>query len=249
RQLENEKHWYSFMLWGRLGYDPQTSPDLLKGLIANRLKTTQGAKLYDTWQAASRIIPLVNRTRYVPWDYMWWVEGCRGNLLDRSIRGFHTVDIFLDKRWGGMDGTDHIGIPQFVAEGKTSGITPLASADQLDALARAALQGAAEINDGGNAELRETLGDIRTQARLGQYYASKIRGAVSVGLYRKTGEARHQTEAVAHLEKALTAWRVYAKELDANYTNKLYISGQRTFDWFDDSGPRSDIEIARKGTL
>lgn len=249
RQLENEKHWYSFMLWGRLGYDPQTSPQLLKALIADRFKLTEGAKLYETWQAASRIIPLVNRTRYVPWDYMWWVEGCRGNLLDRSIRGFHTVDIFLDKRWGGMDGTDHIGIPQYVAEGKTSGITPLASADQLDALALEALKGAAEINDAGKAELRETLGDIRTQARLGQYYASKIRGAVSVGLFRKTCEAQHQTEAVAHLEKALTAWHNYAKELDANYTNLLYISGQRTFDWFDDSGPKSDIAIAKKGSL
>jgi hypothetical protein len=146
-----------------------------------------------------------------------------------------------------MAGTDHIGIPEYVSAGKTAGITPLASADQLEALAREALLGAAAINDGENPELRETLGDIRTQARLGQYYAAKIRGAVSVGLFRKTGEAKHQTEAVAHLEKALVAWHDYAKELDANYTNLLYISGQRTFDWFDDSGPKSDIAIARKG--
>ena len=247
RQLENEKHWYSFLLWGRLGYDPETSPELLKGLIASRLKTTQSAKLYDTWQAASRIIPLVNRTRYVPWDYMWWVEGCRGNLLDKSIQGFHTVNIFLDPRWGGMEGTQHVGIPEFVSGKRNSGITPLASADQLDALANDALKGAAEINDGGNPELHETLGDIRAQARLGQYYAAKIRGTVSAGLFRRTGEARHQTEAVAHLEKALGAWHDYARELDANYTNRLYIAGQKTFDWFDDSGPRVDIEIARKG--
>jgi hypothetical protein len=248
RQLENDKHWYSFLLWGRLGYDPETSPALLQGLIRHRLQTAHGARLYDTWQAASRIIPLVNRTRYVPWDYMWWVEGCRGNLLDKSIRGFHTVDIFLDQRWGGMAGTEHIGIPEFVFEGRTAGITPLAAADQLDALAREALQGAAAIDDGGQAELRETLGDIRAQARLGQYYAAKIRGSVSVGFFRQTGEARHQTEAIAHLEQALSAWHHYARELDANYTNLLYISGQRTFDWFDDSGPRADLAIARKGT-
>jgi hypothetical protein len=246
RQLENEKHWYSFMLWGRLGYDPETSPDLLKALIADRFKIAQGAQLHAAWQAASRIIPLVNRTRYVPWDYMWWVEGCRGNLLDKSIQGFHTVDIFLDPRWGGMEGTAHIGIPEFVAGKKTSGITPLASADQLDAFAQAALQGAAEISADGNAELRETLGDIRAQARLGQYYAAKIRGAVALGLFRKTGDARHRTDAVAHLEKALAAWHAYAQELDASYTNKLFISGQKTFDWFDDSGPRADLEIARK---
>jgi hypothetical protein len=70
-----------------------------------------------------------------------------------------------------------------------------------------------------------------------------------VGLFRKTGDAKHQTEAIAHLEKALIAWNNYAKELDALYTNKLYIGGQKTFDWFDDSGPKKDIEIARKGKL
>ena len=96
-------------------------------------------------------------------------------------------------------------------------------------------------------ELRETLGDIRTQARLGQYYAAKIRGTVALGLYRKTGESQHQKDAVAHLKNALTAWRNYAKELDASYTNKLYISGQKTFDWFDESGPQLDIAIAEKG--
>jgi hypothetical protein len=237
RQLENEKHWYSFLLWGRLGYDPETSPDLLKGLIKDRFHLQEGGTLFDSWQAASRIIPLVNRTRYVPWDFMWWVEGCRGNLLDKSIQGFHTVNIFLDPRWGGMEGSGIIGIPDFVSTNNTSGTTPLQAAAQLDELAERALTTASRIADGGNMELRETLGDIRTQARLGQYYAAKIRGAVALGLFRKTGEAQHQKDAIAHLQNALTAWRQYAKELDASYTNKLFISGQRIF----------DISIAEKG--
>ena len=107
-------------------------------------------------------------------------------------------------------------------------------ATQLDELAEKALKGVSGIADGGNVELRETLGDIRTQARLGQYYAAKIRGTVALGLYRKTGVSQHQKDAVAHLKNALTAWRNYAKELDASYTNKLFISGQKVFDWFDE---------------
>lgn len=146
---------------------------------------------------------------------------------------------------GAVASTHHIGLHEYVVENKTAGITPLASADQLDELAGQALTGVAAIKAGGNAELRETTGDIRAQARLGQYYAAKIRGAVSVGLFRKTGEARHRIEAVAHLEKALSAWHDYARELDAHYTNRLYISGQKTFDWFDDSGPKADLDIAR----
>jgi hypothetical protein len=245
--LENDKHWYSFLLWGRLGYDPETSPQLLKGLIKNRFQLADGSALYDSWQSASQIIPLVNRTRYVPWDFMWWVEGCRGNLLDKSIQGFHTVNIFLDERWGGMEGSGIIGIPDYVSGKKTSGTTPLQAATQLDDLAEKALKGISGMNAGENVELRETLGDIRAQARLGQYYAAKIRGAVALGLYRKTGKSEYQKDAIAQLKIALAAWRNYAKELDASYTNKLYISGQKTFDWFDDSGPQLDIAIAEKG--
>jgi len=70
---------------------------------------------------------------------------------------------------------------------------------------------------------------------------------VALGLYRKTGKSEYQKDAIAQLKIALAAWRNYAKELDASYTNKLYISGQKTFDWFDDSGPQLDIAIAEKG--
>jgi hypothetical protein len=37
------------------------------------------------------------------------------------------------------------------------------------------------------------------------------------------------------------------EELDAIYTNKLYISGQKVFDWLDETGPQQDIAIAEKG--
>ena len=247
RQLENDKHWYSFLLWGRLGYDPETSPQLLRGLLKHRFHLADAGALYDSWQSASQIIPLVNRTRYVPWDFMWWVEGCRGNLLDKSIQGFHTVNIFLDERWGGMENSGIIGIPDYVSGKKTSGTTPLQVATQLDELAEKAFKGISGINAGDNVELRETLGDIRAQVRLGQYYAAKIRGTVALGLFRKTGKTEYQKDAIAHLKNALTAWRNYAKELDASYTNKLFISGQKTFDWFDDSGPQLDIAIAEQG--
>jgi hypothetical protein len=157
------------------------------------------------------------------------------------------VNIFLDERWGGMEGSGIIGIPDFVSNNKITGTTPLQVADQLDALAEKALNGISGMDAGPNMELRETLGDIRAQARLGQYYAAKIRGTVALGLYRKTGVSQLQKDAVAHLQKALTAWHEYARELDASYTNKLYISGQRVFDWFDESGPQLDIAIAEKG--
>ncbi len=62
--LENEKHWYSFLLWGRLGYDPQTPTSLIKGLIHERFPGISSEELYVAWGAASEIIPLVNRNNF-----------------------------------------------------------------------------------------------------------------------------------------------------------------------------------------
>ncbi|HSH19653.1 MAG TPA: hypothetical protein VLA03_04335, partial [Draconibacterium sp.] len=69
RQLENDKHWYKFLLWGRLGYDPNTSDDLFKGLIKYHFPSADASKIFDSWKAASRIIPAVNRFHWWPWDY------------------------------------------------------------------------------------------------------------------------------------------------------------------------------------
>jgi hypothetical protein len=33
RELEIDKHWYNFMLWGRMGYDPEMPENVLKACL------------------------------------------------------------------------------------------------------------------------------------------------------------------------------------------------------------------------
>ncbi len=60
-RLEIDKHWYRFLLWGRLGYDLTLTRDYFEQRLAQRFPTTDAALVYDTWQAASQIVPQVNR--------------------------------------------------------------------------------------------------------------------------------------------------------------------------------------------
>ncbi|MHC4507006.1 MAG: carbohydrate-binding family 6 protein, partial [Planctomycetota bacterium] len=90
RQLEIRKHWYRFMLWGRLGYDPGLDRAFFEKVLAARFAGVDAKALYHAWQAASRIIPQVNRFHWRNWDFMWAVEICSDQR-----KGFHTVEDFI----------------------------------------------------------------------------------------------------------------------------------------------------------
>jgi hypothetical protein len=243
RQLENEKHWYSFLLWGRLGYDPNTPAELLKGLINDRFPSVSVPNLFEAWQAASRTLPLVNQIHWYDWDYKWWVEGCSSSGVVNSIKGFHDVNSFIKGK--AMPHSGVISISDFV-DGKTEGKSPLEVANAIEGFANEALIKISGLTDSGNTELRETIGDIRAQAYLGLYYASKIRGAVELARYRKSGDTNQRSAAVIHLEKALIHWQNYAATLDAQY-NKMVICFNGLFDWHARTEDvRNDISIAGK---
>ena len=139
RQLENEKHWYKFLLWGRLGYDPNTSDELLKGLIKYRFPSVDASDVFDSWKAASKIIPMVNRFHWWPWDYMWWVEKGTGNNWS-DIDGYHNINHVIVNETQNVSG--YATIEEFV-NGESKGISPLMVADELEANANAALEGIA----------------------------------------------------------------------------------------------------------
>lgn len=118
-------------------------------------------------------------------------------------------------------------------------------ADSLEFNAEAALQGVTSMEDRGNIELRETLGDIRSQAYFGLYWANKIRGAYELALFRKNKDPKNKEAAVAFLTKSYEEWMRYADQLDASY-EKVRFAAHGVFDWYEVAEEvKKDIEIAR----
>ncbi|MFC1765564.1 carbohydrate-binding protein [Planctomycetota bacterium] len=88
RQLEIEKHWYRFMLWGRLGYDPTIPNSRFQKMIQKKFPGVDAAELIKVWSEASKIIAKVNRVDSPPWDFQWAVEYCRSrNSVKKDIGG------------------------------------------------------------------------------------------------------------------------------------------------------------------
>jgi len=228
RQLEIHKHWFSFMLWGRLGYDPNLSESFFAELLGKRFPKVDGEKLLDAWASSSKIIPLINRYHYRSWDHMWSVEGCL------SKGGFHDVIDFV--QMFPMKGEGMIEIPAYakkVVAGEEVKVTsPLDVAKQLRLYAEEALGfiRSAKTLKGVDGELTKTLEDIEAFSYLGNYYASKIEGATALGLFLENGDSKYQKQSVKYLEQALMDWKVYANIASKNYKSQL-LARTRDMDW------------------
>lgn len=247
RQLEIDKHWLHFLLWGRMGYDPTLDDERIATLVGDRFPAVGGKSLLAAWQQASLVYPLVTGFHWADFDFQWYIEGCRSRPAPaKTASGFHSVETFINQPV--HPGTDNISIPKFVA-GETGGTSPLQVADQLETHALGALKGIETLGKraavSGNAELADTLEDIRAMALLGRYYAAKIRGATALARFRMNRDDGQQREAVAQLTLALGFWKDYTARTAARYRNPLWTNRVGIVDWRElDAEVAHDIAIA-----
>ncbi len=250
RQLEVDKHWLDWLLWGRLSYDPTLDNDRIVALIALRFPGAPARMLFDAWQHASLIYPLTTGFHWGQYDFQWYIEACKSRPGPaRTTSGFHDVNRFITL--APHPGTDNISIPHYVdaitTGAEIKGTTPEAVAADLQMHSRQALIALDRLDAKGDRELAATLADIRAMALLGAYYGYKIRGATELALYRKTGKAEHRQTAVDQLTLAADSWERYTTQAAALYNNPLWTNRVGYVDWQAlKVEVAHDIEIARE---
>jgi len=244
-ELEVRKHWYRFMLWGRLGYDLTLGRDYFERRLEHHFPQANADLLYDTWAAASQIVPLVNHFFFRVNDFQFSPEACNYD------KGFLPVDQFFEHP--PLKGSGILSVQDYasaIIEDKApNGITPMEVADNLDAMAKKTLQGIKRLSRkaGNNKELRATLTDAEAMAYLGRYYADKIRGAAELAVFRADSQrkANHRS-AVGHLTNAVEEWETYASVATKQYRPQLF-SRTHYMDWWkllDDV--KQEVETVKK---
>jgi hypothetical protein len=222
RQLVIKKQWFSFMLWGRLSFDPSLSDPFFERVLAARFPGVPADELLRAWSAASRIIPETTRFIWGNIDLRWLPEAC---ISHPAYKGFYNVRHFIEGE--GMPESGTLTIREWrerrLENKPMEGITPPQVAANLRQHAETALRGVVLLGPAaeGNQELRMTLGDLEAFARLGEYYAAKIEGACELALYDATSDTGHQRTAMSHLEAALRRWRDYAAVYARQYRQPL----------------------------
>ncbi len=222
-QLEVDKHWYRFMMFGRLGYDVTLPRSYFEQRLESRYPTADPDQLYVTWQVSSKIIPLLNRFSFHGNDALFTAESC----MDVFV-GFKNVDKCYFQV-PPLSNSDMMGVIEYAkalvnSEPITAKITPFEVADDLDAYAQQTLDGVERLRaDAKGEQLKSVLLDLEAMAHLGRYYADKIRGAAELAIYRiDRNRINAHERAVAAMNAAVSDWEAYAKAATAQYTPQLY---------------------------
>ena len=251
RPLEIEKHWYHWMSFGRLGYNPNLSDEWFAQMLHDRFPEVDGKALFEAWQEASLIYPLTTGFHWGAADFSWYIEGCRSHPAGANDKiGYHGVEQFIVQPV--HPGTKNQTIPDYVktvGAGQTSSLkSPLQVAAELHAHADRAQQQLAKLPPTRDPELANTLADIRCISLLGRYYAHKIAGATYLALFRANPNPGAEAQAVAELEKALAAWKDYSAQARQRYKNPVRLKRVGEVDWEKAIADlEGDIAIAREG--
>lgn len=219
RQLVMKKQWYSFMLWGRMSFDPTIPNAHFQKTLAVRFPDVSSDQLFRASSEASKIFPEITRFFWGDIDVKWFPEACISNGTFYNIRDFImqvtmpgsgnlNIKVWREKKLGGK---------------QMDGKTPLEVAASLQKYAQNTLKLLDELRKkpSDNKELRLTLGDYEAFAHIGNYYAEKILGAASIALYDTTKNLVDQASAIQHLEAALGHWEKYSAIYTKQYVQPV----------------------------
>jgi hypothetical protein len=223
-QLVMQKQWYSFMLWGRLSYNPDVPEDVFIKTLQGRFPSVPVQKLYKPWSAASMIFPWITRYVWGDIDLKWFPEA---NISHPTYKGFFTVADYIERE--PMPGSNIRNIylwAKYQHEGKVDSLqSPMTVADTLAHLSKEALIGLKSLPErkvGSFGELDQTLGDIEAFAHIGNYYALKLKAACSLAKFDQFGNETDHNTAIRYLEEAKKHWALYAKVYGSLYKPALY---------------------------
>jgi len=223
RQIFADKQWFSFLLWGRLGYDPAIANSHFQKILGNRFPEMNSVDLLTSWAAVSRALPLVTRFHWSnsDLDYRWYPEACFSNPTTGGGNnpGFHDINLFINMTPMGPNMMDIPTHRDRIVNNQPMGsdTTPEQIGNLLNGYASTALPLIDKSDPGSNTELRFTLADIRAMAYISKYYGEKILGATDKAVVDANGNAQTRQSAIAHLQNAAMAWRTYATIIGTSY--------------------------------
>jgi hypothetical protein len=212
-----EKYLYTFRVWGRLLYNPDSNPEVWQRPL--RKDFGRGAPSAELALAnASRILPIVT-TAHLPSaaNNNYWPEMYINQSIIDARLGHAYSDTPSPKTFGNVSPLD----PQLFSrindyadeliKGPRSGkYTPIEVAQWIEDYAETAARNLAEFerraNDKSTPEYRRLDVDLKIQVGLGRFFGAKFRSAVLYALFEKTGDASALAEAIKAYKRARNAW-------------------------------------------
>ena len=227
-----EKYDYTYRVWGRNFYNPDTDPDGWQRSL--RRQFGPGAEpAGDALAAASRILPLVV-TAHCPSaaNNIYWPEMYTNMPMVDAGRTHPYSDTPEPRRFGTVSPLDpefFLTVDESAAEllkGESSGrYSATRVAQQLEEAAKQATarlhEAKSKVRDTRAPEFRRLEVDVAIQAGLGRFFAAKFRAGVLYAIYQQTGHRAALEASLKAQRTARDAWSNLAETAKDPYVHDI----------------------------
>ncbi|MFC8521467.1 MULTISPECIES: hypothetical protein [Micrococcaceae] len=226
------KYRYTYLLWGRLLYNPDTSPEVWQRFL--QAEYGPAAKGIETALASlSKVLPLVTVAHGVSGaNNFYWPEMYVDLAISYWKQSLHyAFDTPEPRTWEGVspfDPTLFYGVGEYADDliaGQVQGkYTPLEVASWIESALAAGELGISEATplcDEGDPQTQRTLIDLKILAELGRFFAGKFRGAVEYAVYRRTDDKSALERAIGLVTEAHAAYARIPSIVNGVYRSDL----------------------------
>lgn len=223
-----EKFLYSYRVWGRHLYNPDTSPDTWRRLLRKQFGAAS-LPAEDALASSSRILRLVLTARGPSAaNNFYWPEIYTNLPIVDAAKNHTYPDTLPPKTFDNVSPFDpeiFSQINEFVAarvKGNPSGkYSPIQVAQWLEDLAEASDKSLAEAkvqsNDPHAPEFRRMAVDVAILSGVGRFFALQLRSGTLYALYEQSGDTTALEEALEAYRRARAHWADAANQAKGVY--------------------------------
>ena len=217
-EFEDERYWFWYLLFGRLGYDPTCDSGAWNREFNHRFGSDAGADVLDAVSESSHYLPFITAAHLPSASvFGWWAERDTGGLLDAylevepsDLAGFYGASEYVE---------------DYLADAVRAKLTPLQIAERLERHANAA-EAALDRADGSvqseaRAEYRGIEADVRLCSGLARYHAHKLRAGLDLAFFYMAGAADRLQSARVHMQSARDQWQAIVDHTEGLYDDEM----------------------------
>ncbi len=229
-KFDFEKYEYTYRVWGRSLYNPDTDADGWRRLLRRQFAGSAD-RAEAALSSAGKILPLIT-TAHCPSaaNNLYWPEMYWNMPMTEAYRRHPYSDTPAPKRFGTVSPLDpefFLNCDEFADEllkGEYSGkLSPSWVAARLEDYAEQTLLSLRKLNvrDSRNAEFRRLKVDATIQAGLGNFFAAKFRAGVFYSLYLRMKDPKALRESLHENRAARAAWAELANVAKGIYRDDV----------------------------
>ena len=218
--FEFERYWHFFQTFGRIGYNPNTSPDTWQKEFEKRVGVAAAPFIQKGLQQASWILPRIITSCY-PYSQFPTTRGWAEKQYMGELSKYAKADITDLRQFTNFDEEAQL----IIEKGETPKMLQSANSKwflktnaSINLLVREAKKTA---GNNSNKEFNSTITDIEILSGLALYYANRIPAAVYYRLYDRTKDANALDSAILYESKAVEAWRQIVNAAGDVYTSDI----------------------------